>query len=93
LLDKVPEGDLTDEELALKQLLATLPSVTLLHLIYQQAAYETQAKDYEFSAVSMRDHWESGYRDTSATLKHKDWLQMTQEDGGIAVHDVHHIES
>jgi NTE family protein len=89
----VPEGDLTDTEQALKQQLAMQPNVTLLHLIYQQAAYETQAKDYEFSAASMREHWESGYRDTSATLKHKEWLMMSHRDGGITVHDVHHIES
>jgi NTE family protein len=49
--------------------------------------------DYDFSAVSMRDHWACGYRDTQATLRHKDWIAMPVEDGGIAVHDVHHIES
>jgi NTE family protein len=93
LIDKVPEGDLTDDELEIKRQLAEQPNVTLLHLIYRQASYETQAKDYEFSAASMREHWESGYRDTAATLKHKDWLQMMREDGGIVSHDVHHIES
>lgn len=93
LLDKVPESALTDEETALKQQLATQPGVTLVHLIHQQAAYETQAKDYEFSAASMREHWDSGYRDTAASLKHKDWLAMTHADHGIRVYDVHHIES
>jgi NTE family protein len=93
LLDKVPDETLTDAERELKQTLAEQPNVTLLHLIYRQASYETQAKDYEFSAASMRDHWDSGYRDTAATLKHKEWLQMMREDGGIVAHDVHHIES
>ena len=41
----------------------------------------------------MREHWDSGYRDTRATLEHKEWLAMPSEEGGIAVHDVHHIES
>ena len=93
MLDKVPEGALTDAEIAMKAHLADLPAVTLLHLIYRQTAYETQAKDYEFSAASMREHWTSGYRDTRATLERKEWMAMPSEDGGILVHDVHHIES
>ena len=59
-----------------------------MQMIYQQTAYETQAKDYEFSSTSMREHWESGYRDTQRTLRHKDWLAMPPDDGGIIVHDV-----
>jgi NTE family protein len=93
LLDKLPAADLTDDEIAMKADLATQPSINLLHLIYRRAAYETQASDYEFSAASMRAHWNSGYRDTHATLGRKEWLAMPSEGGGIAVHDVHHIES
>jgi len=92
LLDKMPESDLTDEEVALKTELAEQPGINLLHLIYRQAAYETQASDYEFSSASMREHWSSGYRDTRATLERKEWMTMPGE-GGIEVHDVHHIES
>jgi NTE family protein len=92
LLDKVPEAALTDAEIALKSDLARQPAVTLLQLIYRQAPYETQAMDYDFGAASMREHWNSGYRDAQATLQHKDWIAMPLEDGGIAVHDVHHIE-
>jgi NTE family protein len=93
LLDKVPEGDLTEAERAMKAKLATQPAITLLHLIYRQAPYETEASDYDFSAASMREHWDSGYRDTQATLEHKAWLVMPGEAGDIAVHDVHHAEA
>ena len=58
-------------------------------MIYQQAAYEGQSKDYEFSAETMRTHWDSGYRDAHATLAHRDWLTMPTTHGGIVVHDVH----
>lgn len=93
LLDKVPEADLSDEERAMKASLAAQPAITLLHLIYRQAADQTQASDYDFSAASMREHWDSGYRDTHATLDRKEWLAMPHEAGGIAVHDVHHVEA
>ncbi len=93
LLDKVPEGELSDEERAVKARLAAHPAITLMHLIYRQAAYETQASDYDFSGASMGEHWDSGYRDTHATLDRKEWLVMPGAAGGIAVHDVHHIEA
>jgi NTE family protein len=88
-LAKVPEAELTDEERALKRELADLPEITILHLIYQQKAYEGHAKDYEFSGTSMREHWQSGYEDTKRTLKRKDWLTMPPDGAGIVVHDVH----
>jgi len=79
LLGKVPEAELTDEQRELKQELAHLPEITILQLIYQQAVYEGQAKDYEFSGTSMREHWESGHRDTNRTLQHKQWLTTRTE--------------
>jgi NTE family protein len=92
VLDKVPAELLTEEEIALKQALAAHTEIAILHLIYQQAAYEGQAKDYEFSAQTMRVHWDSGYRDAKATLDRKAWLAMPPDAGGIRVHDVHRPE-
>jgi NTE family protein len=89
LLHRLPDAELSDEERALKQQLSHLPEITILHLIYQQAVYEGQAKDYEFSGTSMREHWESGYRDTRRTLQHNQWLTTSDSRGGITVHDVH----
>lgn len=91
LLAKVPEEKLSDEERALKADLADLPAINILHLIYQQKAYEGQAKDYEFSATSMRDHWQSGYEDTVNTLSHRNWLAVPTAPEGITVHDVHRL--
>ena len=91
-LAKVPEEALTDDERKLRDQLADLPEITILHLIYQQKAYEGHAKDYEFSADSMREHWQSGYEDTKRTLKRKTWLEMPPEGAGIVVHDVHRYE-
>jgi NTE family protein len=93
ILDKVPEEALSDEERTLKHQLAHLPEVNILQLIYQQMAYEGQAKDYEFSGTSMREHWDAGYRDTERTLRHGDWLvEPASTESGIAVHDVHRID-
>jgi len=88
-LAKVPQDLLTDEEKALRDDLARLPDITILHLIYQQQAYEGNSKDYEFSHTSMREHWRSGYTDTMRTLARRDYLRMPAEGQGVVVHDVH----
>ena len=92
LLGKIPDDRLDPEERALKGRLARLPEATILELVYQQAAYETQAKDYEFSAASMRQHWNSGYLDTRRSLRHRDWLEVSERDAGLSVHDIHRVE-
>ncbi len=51
--------------------------------------WEGDAKDYEFSRLSMQDHWRSGYCDARNTLAHKDWLEMKGAGGGIHTHDIH----
>jgi NTE family protein len=73
----------------LKAKLATLPAINILQLIYQEAAHEGQAKDYDFSKSSMRDHWAAGLRDTSTTLTRRDWLTMPSEESGIVTYDIH----
>ena len=65
------------------------PQPTILQLIYQQKAYEGNAKDYEFSRTSMREHWDSGHEDTKRTLTHKHWLEMPPPNTGIVTHDIH----
>ncbi len=91
-LSMVPEDKLTPEQRKRKAQLAALPQINIMQLIYHQKAYEGDAKDYEFSRLSMRDHWRSGYQDTRNTLSRKDWLEMAEDDDGIRTHDIHHAE-
>jgi NTE family protein len=88
-LSKVPEDRLSDEERHLRDRMSTLPDTAILQLIYQQKAYEGDAKDHEFSGTSMREHWTSGLEDTKRTLKRREWIRMPDEGMGLVVHDVH----
>lgn len=88
-LSKIPEDQLSDEERQLKAAIGNQPEIAILQLIYQQKAYEGDAKDHEFSGTSMREHWMSGYEDTKRTLKRRDWIRMPEEGMGIVIHDVH----
>src|SRR5258706_8877948 len=86
---KIPEDQLNDHERTMRDSLADLPEITILQMIYQQKTYEGDSKDHEFSATSMREHWQSGLEDTRRTLKRRDWLALPEEGMGIVVHDVH----
>jgi NTE family protein len=88
-LKRIPDADLSPEERALKEKLSHQPEMTILQLIYQQKVYEGHAKDYEFSAASMREHWESGREDTARTLRHREWIVIPPPGAGIVVYDVH----
>jgi NTE family protein len=92
LLAKIPDEQLDADERKLKARLAHMAEATILEMIYQQAAYETQAKDYEFSSGSMREHWNSGYLDLQRTLRHRDWLTVAESAAGISVHDIHRVD-
>lgn len=58
-------------EPAVRELLAGSddPPVTLVHVIHRRKAWETQTKDYEFSRLSMLDHWTAGVTDMAASLE------------------------
>ena len=86
-LIKVPDADLNDEERAMRDKLSNLPGHSIIQLIYQQMAYEGDAKDYEFSGTSMREHRLSGHEDTKNSLGHKKWLVIPES--GLTTHDVH----
>ena len=88
-LKRIPADQLNDEERVMRDSLADLPEITILQMIYQQKAYEGDSKDHEFSATSMREHWQSGLEDTRRTLKRRDWLALPERGMGIVVHDVH----
>lgn len=86
---RVPPEQLTADDKAFLSSMEDVPQINILHLIYQQQIYEGDAKDYEFSGTSMREHWESGYQDTRKTLKNRAWLVKPPESIGMTVHDVH----
>lgn len=86
---RVPPELLTDDDREFLASMEDVPQVNIVHLIYQQKVYESDAKDYEFSGTSMREHWDCGYQDTCKTLKHRKWLVKPPESIGMTVHDVH----
>ncbi len=63
----------------------------IVHLIYRDKPYEGHYKDYEFSASSMRQHWQSGREDMRHTLAHPHWLDAPTPENPFVTHDVHRL--
>ncbi|HEY9133202.1 MAG TPA: patatin-like phospholipase family protein [Dyella sp.] len=64
----------------------------LIHLIYRDKPYEGHYKDYEFSAASMREHWQSGLTDMQRTLENPHWLDVPDTEHPFITHDAHRSE-
>ena len=62
--------------------------VDIVHLIYRQASYELESKDYEFSRGSVLDHWQAGQRDLRDTITHPEWLKFSGLDEGVTQYDL-----
>jgi NTE family protein len=63
-------------------------AIDVVHLIYRSKHYETQAKDHEFSRLSMIEHWDSGRLDTLRTLGDARWAKRPRHAGGVHVYDL-----
>jgi NTE family protein len=61
---------------------------SLVHLIYRSRQYEGNSKDYEFSRLSMEEHWRAGYHDALRTLRHPDLLDRPNNPHGFLTFDL-----
>ncbi|NTF85555.1 patatin-like phospholipase family protein [Agrobacterium rhizogenes] len=62
--------------------------VTIIHLIYRNKQFRSHSKDYEFSALSMHEHWETGLRDARKALLAEDWRVPPNAEDGLKVYDI-----
>jgi NTE family protein len=60
----------------------------VVHLIYRRKHYESQSKDFEFSRLSMQEHWDAGQADMACTLHDPRWLKHERSQTGVHVFDL-----
>lgn len=88
LSGKLPKELRSDPDLAF--LLAAGPEcpVALAHLIHRKEGFESNSKDYEFSRLSMSEHWTAGEEDVQRTLSHKSWKSRQIGKDGLQIFDL-----
>ena len=61
----------------------------VIHLIYRDKEGEGLHKDYQFGALTMREHWQAGLNDIVDSLQRPGWLDMPSPEQPFVTHDVH----
>ena len=88
LIAKLPAALRNDPDVHALTKVRCEAAVDVVHLIYRSKHYETQSKDYEFSRVSMQEHWDSGRADMAHTLHDKRWIDRPHNTTGVHVFDL-----
>jgi NTE family protein len=88
LLDKMPEELKNSPEARLLGAAAERKVYNIVHLIYRAKNYEGHSKDYEFSRLSMQEHWGAGYHDARRTLRHPEVLKRPDNHEGVFTFDL-----
>jgi NTE family protein len=88
LLEKLPENLRNTPEAKLLSTAADRKVYNVIQLIYRARNYEGHSKDYEFSRLSMEEHWRAGYHDARRTLRHGDVLKRPDNHEGFFTFDL-----
>ena len=88
LLEKLPEDLKNSAEARLLNSAAERKVYNIIHLIYRAKNYEGHSKDYEFSRLSMQEHWRAGYNDARRTLRHREVLERPKNHEGVYTFDL-----
>jgi NTE family protein len=88
LLEQLPEELKDSPEAKLLRTAAGPHVYNIVHLIYRAQNYEGHSKDYEFSRVTMEEHWRAGYHDARRTLRHREVLERPTNHEGVFTFDL-----
>ena len=88
LLAKLPAALKHDPDAQALASIRCESAVDVVHLIYRSKHYESQSKDYEFSRLSMEEHWRAGRADMARTLHDSRWLGRERRGVGVHVFDL-----
>ncbi len=88
LLRRLPDDLEENDDLKILKSVASDKVYNIIHLIYRAQNYEGHSKDYEFSRLSMQDHWRAGYNDAVRTLRHPEVLARPTSLDGVFTFDL-----
>ncbi len=88
VLNQLPATMCDDPQVKAVRALLDDGAVNIVHLIYRSRAWESGARDFEFSRATMLDHWQQG-RDAVDSVMHKgDLIARNILDGTSAAFDL-----
>ena len=88
VLGKLPADMADDADVKALTALAQEFPVNVVQLIYRANAWEGGARDYEFSARTMAEHWDAGREAVAATIENSELIASNIVDGKTAAFDL-----
>ncbi len=88
VLEKLPAALADDADVKALAALAKDFPVNVVQMIYRANAWEGGARDYEFSARTMNEHWAAGQSDVAATIENSALIAKNIVDGKTAAFDL-----
>jgi NTE family protein len=87
LLKKLPTNLQNDPDAEILREATKESGVTIMHLIKRSTDLDSQSKDYEFSRLSMDEHWAEGHRDVVKSLEANAWKARKIPADGMITFD------
>lgn len=88
LLETLPPELQDSEDVKLLAQVADQKVYSVVHLIYRTQRHEGHSKDYEFSRLTMLDHWNAGYEDAKRTLQNPAIYERPKNREGVLAFDL-----
>ncbi|MDE2383567.1 MAG: patatin-like phospholipase family protein [Alphaproteobacteria bacterium] len=87
LLKKLPQDMAGDPDVKALTETSRAAGITVMHLINRGNDFDTQSKDYEFSRLSVEEHWQNGFDDAQRGLSDKAWKARAIPAQGMVTFD------
>ncbi len=88
LLHKLPAELRDTGDAKLLGTVADKATFNIVQLSYRPKCHEGHVRDYEFSRMSMEEHWRSGYHDAQRALSHPHVLARPDNPEGMLNFDL-----
>lgn len=88
LIETLPPELQDSEEVKLLAQVADQKVYNVVHLIYRTQKHEGHSKDFEFSRLTMLDHWNAGYEDAKRTLQNPAIYERPKNREGVQAFDL-----
>jgi NTE family protein len=86
LIAKLPDDLKSDPSVAILNEAAKENSVTVVHLIYRRKTHQSSSKDYDFSRLSVHDHWRAGEEDVHRSVRNPEkFIHRPHDDTMVAL--------
>jgi len=90
VLDKLPPEMADDPDVRHLRDMIGEGALNIVHLIYRSRAWESGARDFEFSRATMLDHWMQGMEAVDGVMHKGDLIASNILDGSTATFDLDH---